>query len=48
MPSDCCDSGCERCVSDIYTDELAQYAQLLAAWHLRHPGRDPGRDPAAG
>lgn len=32
LPSDCCDSGCDRCVHDIYAEELAHYEQRLAAW----------------
>ncbi|MGY0556678.1 MULTISPECIES: oxidoreductase-like domain-containing protein [unclassified Lysobacter] len=41
LPMDCCDSGCERCVSDIYADEMDHYQVLLAAWRARNPGRDP-------
>ena len=33
LPSDCCDSGCDRCVHDIYAEELAHYERRLAAWH---------------
>jgi hypothetical protein len=32
LPSDCCDSGCDRCVHDIYAEELVHYEQRLAAW----------------
>ena len=32
LPSDCCDSGCDRCVHDIYAEALAHYERLLAAW----------------
>lgn len=32
LPSDCCDSGCERCVYEVYADELAHYERLLAEW----------------
>ena len=32
LPSDCCDSGCDRCVHEIYADELAHYERLLAEW----------------
>jgi len=42
LASDCCESGCDRCVSDIYADELAYYQAQLAAWRARNPGRDPG------
>lgn len=37
LPSDCCDSGCDPCVNDTYTEELAHYRRLLAAWLARHP-----------
>ncbi|GAB2499011.1 oxidoreductase-like domain-containing protein [Arenimonas alkanexedens] len=39
LPSDCCDSGCDRCVYDVYADELAHYEQLLAAWDAAHSPR---------
>jgi hypothetical protein len=39
LPSDCCDSGCDPCVYDLYNDELQLYRQRLAAWQSRHPGR---------
>ena len=32
LPADCCDSGCDRCVHEIYAEELAHYEQQLAAW----------------
>jgi len=38
---DCCESGCDRCVFDIYAEELAWYETELAAWRARNPGRDP-------
>lgn len=37
LPSDCCDSGCEHCVYDLYADELALYRERLARWLERHP-----------
>ncbi|MBZ0221568.1 MAG: oxidoreductase-like protein [Dokdonella sp.] len=37
LPSDCCDSGCDRCVQDVYTEELADYRERLARWQQRHP-----------
>lgn len=41
LPFDCCESGCEHCVFDIYADELERYQSALAAWRVRNPGRDP-------
>lgn len=41
FPLDCCESGCDRCVFEIYADELAHYEAALAAWRARHPGIDP-------
>ena len=38
LPSDCCDSGCQVCVFDSYSEELEAYRLSLAAWRLRHPG----------
>src|SRR3546814_4375754 len=35
---DCCESGCDRCVFDIYAEELAFYEAELAAWRERNPG----------
>jgi len=29
-PSDCCGSGCVRCVYDLYDDALAQWRRLVA------------------
>lgn len=37
-PGECCGSGCDPCVLDLYADALAQYRQALAAWRARHPG----------
>ncbi|MBW8367672.1 MAG: oxidoreductase-like domain-containing protein [Arenimonas sp.] len=35
LPSDCCDSGCDRCVHDIYADERTYFEQRLAEWLAR-------------
>lgn len=35
LPADCCDGGCDRCVFDIYAEELERYEQQLAAWRAR-------------
>ncbi|MDH5823087.1 oxidoreductase-like domain-containing protein [Luteimonas sp. RD2P54] len=44
LPSDCCESGCQTCVYDLYADELALYGEALAAWRTRHPDADAGTD----
>jgi len=36
-PSECCGSGCVRCIFDLHDDALLRYRQLLAEWILRHP-----------
>ena len=41
-PAECCGSGCERCVLDVYGDALARYERALAAWRQRHPGETGG------
>lgn len=42
LPMDCCDSGCTRCVTEIYADELEHFEAELANWetrrNLRHGG----------
>ncbi|MBN8716447.1 MAG: oxidoreductase-like protein [Xanthomonadales bacterium] len=40
QPGDCCDSGCDPCVHDLYAEELQHYRQALAAWRARHPDAD--------
>jgi hypothetical protein len=35
-PSECCDSGCDPCVFDLYAEELTRYRAALAAWEARH------------
>jgi Oxidoreductase-like protein, N-terminal len=35
LASDCCGSGCIRCIFDIYADALDQYRAELEAWHAR-------------
>lgn len=38
LPSDCCDSGCDPCVHDSYSEELQDYRERLARWLEWHPG----------
>ena len=37
LPGDCCDSGCDPCVHDSYSEELQDYRERLARWLERHP-----------
>ena len=37
-PGECCQSGCERCVYDIYWDAYARYEQALEVWERRRSG----------
>jgi hypothetical protein len=39
---DCCGSGCDRCVYDLYEQALDRYRDELAAWQRRHarPGAE--------
>ncbi|MGB7480124.1 MAG: oxidoreductase-like domain-containing protein [Burkholderiaceae bacterium] len=32
---DCCGSGCNPCIFDVYEDALERYRQRLAAWQQR-------------
>ena len=36
-PGECCESGCDPCVHDLYAEELAEYRRQLAGWLERHP-----------
>ncbi len=42
LPGDCCDSGCDPCVLDTYTEELQYYREQLAKWLERHPEAERG------
>jgi hypothetical protein len=35
LPSDCCQSGCDPCVYDLYWRELERYEEALRAWEGR-------------
>jgi len=37
LPMDCCDSGCDVCVHDLYAEQMDHYRQQLARWIERHP-----------
>ncbi|WP_061161949.1 oxidoreductase-like domain-containing protein [Caballeronia temeraria] len=36
LPEDCCQSGCNPCVFDLYQDALDQYSADLRAWEARN------------
>ena len=38
-PGECCQSGCEPCVYDVYWDALERYEQALQAWQKRRASR---------
>lgn len=40
LPSDCCESGCDPCVYDSYSEALQYYRDQLAQWLARHPGAE--------
>ncbi|MFC0574911.1 oxidoreductase-like domain-containing protein [Paraburkholderia solisilvae] len=35
-PDDCCRSGCDPCVFDLYNAALERYHAALAEWKARH------------
>lgn len=39
---ECCNSGCDVCVMDFYTEELHAYRAELAAWEARQLTRAEG------
>lgn len=36
---DCCRSGCDPCIFDLYQEELGRYRAALAAWEAREAER---------
>ncbi|HEY0335860.1 MAG TPA: oxidoreductase-like domain-containing protein [Burkholderiales bacterium] len=42
---ECCHSGCEPCIYDLYWEALERYEIALQAWYKRHPVRN--RTPGA-
>lgn len=37
LPCDCCETGCDPCVYEVYAGELKAYDKALTAWRTRHP-----------
>jgi hypothetical protein len=37
---ECCNSGCNPCILDLYTEELNRYRAALLAWESRQQARD--------
>jgi hypothetical protein len=43
---ECCRSGCDPCIFDLYQQELQQYREALAQWEARQAeagGQEPAR-----
>jgi hypothetical protein len=38
---DCCNSGCNPCVFDLYENLVERYRTELAAWEARHANAEP-------
>jgi hypothetical protein len=38
-PQECCDSGCDPCVFDLYAQAMEEYEAALAAWERRRATR---------
>jgi len=44
---DCCNSGCNPCVFDLYQSELERYRVALAEWQARHAQASANARPRA-
>ncbi|MFL9962912.1 oxidoreductase-like domain-containing protein [Paraburkholderia sediminicola] len=44
---DCCHSGCNPCVFDLYDEALERYRTALAEWQARHPAQARQSKPRA-
>jgi len=43
---ECCRSGCDPCIFDLYQQELQQYRERLAQWQARQAAGAGSRDAA--
>lgn len=43
---ECCRSGCDPCIFDLYQQELQQYRENLAQWEARQAARQGSEDAA--
>ena len=41
LDSECCESGCERCVWTVYREDRADYERRYAEWLCRHQDAFP-------
>ncbi len=44
LDSECCESGCERCVWTVYAEARDEYRRLRTAWLRRHCASDAPAD----
>jgi hypothetical protein len=42
---DCCHSGCDPCIFDLYDEALERYRTALAEWQARHPAHERRSNP---
>lgn len=42
---ECCHSGCEPCIFDLYELEMDKYRVALAQWEKAQAARKPGKKP---
>lgn len=40
---DCCGSGCDPCIFDLYAQARERYAQALQQWEQRQAGQPAGK-----
>jgi hypothetical protein len=40
LPAECCESGCEVCVWDVYNDQMRAWRDAMSRWRQAHPGED--------